>query len=824
MATSLGVHRKAEFDARPERAWLEVAIALLAGLGAGLGARSCGRPDWGAVVCLLFAGWWIWRAHRFGALVCLLAWLGTLETPAATWPCWRFGADSILGEADETWSLGIRRVGSLAISTSGAARHEDWDARAARGLVIGTGGDLARPNEWVLGLESTPPMPFASGLGRRPLAELPSARLFLDSESLVRLGPAPRTLVRWLWDQVTGPPLLMPPTTWRSRLLSAASAVERAAGLPHGLGQALWLGEASALDGGLRDIMTRTGTRHLLAISGMHVALMVVFWLWPLSRGVALLLRRALLPYALDAPLDRAPSARQRRLLVVAQRGEWLVLCLGLLLFAGIAGGSAPVWRAAVVVALGLGASHIGPLGRRPDALNLWGAALTIELLAGTRGLASVSLQLSYAATLGLILLMPAMARWLQRALMRGLERLPGLEAWHPGWARAPWTSLPRGCARWIAWSLGASLVAVVATIPIAWMTFGELAPIGVLMTSLCLVPVAWLLIAGWPLLLLAAVGGPDLGWGLLPASELWARLLAWADSLPGTPILLPERPAWMLVLPLVLLALAQLDVRAERRHLRARRQGLWYAGALFSAGVCLLPWTAAPPRPHVIALDVGHGTAVLLRTERDETWIFDAGSRDRLGLWSQALRPQLSRWESTAPHIILSHGDRDHWNGLPALVERLPPAAWYGYQVREVELPPGTPTSDIESGATQLRSGATRLTLWRGGPFPGNEGSRSLLVESGGQRLLLSGDAEAEGLRALLEFWPPNRHVETLLMPHHGSDTSELEAALQRWQPEHLWISKSGTAQLEPEIQRRDLNFSTTSATGPLTWPKTSQ
>jgi ComEC/Rec2-related protein len=829
-ATSLDVHWKAENEdgaARPERAWLDVAIALLAGLGAGLAARSFGRPDLGAVLCLGFASWWIWREHRFGALVCFLAWLGTLGAQPATWPCWTYGVDAV-GE----WSLGVRRAGALAQSGTRPIDADEWDARAARGLVMGTGGMLARPGETVLGLESTPPMPFAGGLDRAPTRDTHLARLTLDPEALVRLAPAPQTLVRWLWERVAGPPELMPPPAWRTRLLSAASGVERAAELPHGLGQALWLGESSALDSELRDVMTRTGTRHLLAISGMHVALMVVFWLWPLARVCAVMMRRAVLPYAsfhhgqpaATGSIAAAPASRRRWLLALAKRSEWILLCIGLLMFAGFAGGSAPVWRAAVVVALGLGASHIGPLGRRPDALNLWGAALTIELLAGTRGLASVSLQLSYAATLGLILLMPAMSRWLERALVRGLARFPGMEAWRPGWARAPWTCLPRGCARWVAWSLGASLVAVLATIPIAWMTFGEIAPIGVLMTSLCLVPVAWLLIAGWPLLLVASLGGPCVGWGLRPASELWARLLAWADSMPGTPILLPERPIWILVLPLILLAFGQLDLRQERRHLRARRQGLWRAGALIVAGVCLLPWSVAPPRPEVIALDVGHGTAVLIRTERHETWIFDAGSRDRLGVWSRALRPQLSRWESGAPYVVLSHGDRDHWNALPALVERLPPAAWYGAQVLEVEVPPGTPAADIDSGATRLRTGATSLTLWRGGAFHGNEGSRSLLVESAGQSLLLSGDAEAEGLRALLDFWPPERTVDTLLMPHHGSDTADLEAALRRWQPQRLWVSKSGTAQLEAEILRRKLSLTTTNASGALSWPETSK
>lgn len=770
-----------------------MALALAVGIGAaGLGRES------GALVCALAGCVWIWRGWGLGAVFCLVGFAGQVAGAVA--------------EPAAVWSWGSERVGA-------------WRVAEGRfGPVIGAqtvGGSpgLARPGERVAWLEGSPPKRYAGALEPGDAR----GRLWVEADALVRLAPVPTSLAGWAWRRVrawwAGPDALDPRPSWRGRLLVAAAELELAGGLPPGLGQALWLGESRALDPAVTDRFTRTGTRHLLAISGLHVGIIAALLVWPLTRIGARGLGALIALFARRA----GAHAKLRRL-------EWPLLAVALATFVVLTGAAPPVWRASFVVALGLGSSHVGRLGRRVDGLNLWGVALTFEWLAGGRAADSLSLQLSYTAALGLILFFAPTARWLRAHLRAALVIVPGLEDWRPAWARPAWTSLPVGVARLLALSLTASLVAVAATLPITWHHFGEWAPVGMVLTTVCLFPVAWLLVAGWPLMLLVALTsatglGTALGaWSVeqlvgAPARLLGA-LLAWGDGLPATPWLLPARPAWCVALPLVLLVLGRTLEPRGKREQRQRQRHLFNASAWLATAALLLPWTAAPATAEVHLLAVGHGTAAVVRTERDEVWIFDAGSRDRLGVWSRALEPLLASWEAGAPHVILSHGDGDHWNALARLVERVAPAIWYGHVPAELDLPPRVPRQDLDRGAMRLRDGATRLTLLRGGELPGNEGSRSLLVETNGQRLLLSGDAEGPGLRALLDDWPPGADLDVLLMPHHGSDSPHLDALLASLRPREIWISKSGEAQLEAELTRRKQPYRTTERDGRLSWP----
>lgn len=708
--------------------------------------------------------------------------------------------------------------------------------------VHGPEAQLARSGEQVLLLPGTPPRLRAEGFVPGPWSTagiLGSLRVAPDC--LVRLAPAPRSLLqRGLAGIRTRSGLGLRLTSWRRGLVRAAARIEEAAGtgLPRGLLAALLFGERAGLEHETKDLFTRTGTRHLLAISGLHVGLLAALILLPVTRLLARLLARAWA--MLTTCAGRQPEEWTREPLAASL--EWPLLILGLLVFVPLAGGSPPVLRAAIVLGLGLGAGRVGRFGRRVDPLNLWGAALLLELLLATRPMGSLSVRLSYLATLGLILGMGSIANGLGAGLQRAIEVVPGAEGWRPAWARAPWTALLIAAERLVSLSLAASLAAVVATLPIAWSTFAEVSPIGVLLTPLCVPLLAWLLTLGWPLALCVAtatgLGAEGLadhlvrltGFALRPSGELMAGLLRWADGLPGTPVALPPRPELLLWIPLLALGAARLLVRSGQgpESMAMRRSRRWLeALALGVTGCLLLPWSPAPRVPEWIALDVGHGTACLLRLETGAIYAFDGGTRDRVGLWREALRPQLARWDGPDPVIILSHADRDHWSGLVDLIERYPPALWAGHLTPELDarLAPGTPRLDLESGSLQLSTGATRLQLVRGGPWAGNEGSRLLLMDvRDGAKLrrgIVTGDAEAEGLAAQLEhpLLVQSAPVEVLLLPHHGSDSPQIDALMHTTQPRRVWISAGGPAQLADELARRGLDPEETALEGPRSW-----
>jgi len=351
----------------------------------------------------------------------------------------------------------------------------------------------------------------------------------------------------------------------------------------------------------------------------------------------------------------------------------------------------------------------------------------------------------------------------------------------------------------------------VLATLPITWSVFGEVAPAGALLTLLVLPPFTALCLIAW----LGALAPTPL-WRA-PA-ELCARvlyaLLELGDALPGTPLALPARPAWVVAGATLLVFLALHRPRARR----------W---AALAWGIVLLPWSAAPRGLELHALDVGHGTAVLLRAPGLEALVYDCGSRDRRRVQPEAVAPLFARWEVARPVIVLSHPDRDHASALERLAARTPPRSTWGAAWEEapggsgsaqgpVRLAHGATRLDLTAGRLRLPSAAPELglTLIRGRLGAGNEGSRALLVAWRGERLLLLGDAEEEGLEGL--ELPPGP-LRLLLAPHHGSDAPGLGPLLERTPPREVWVSASEPPAIAPELERRGIPWRWTGAEGPL-------
>jgi competence protein ComEC len=536
-----------------------------------------------------------------------------------------------------------------------------------------------------------------------------------------------------------------------------------------GLLCALALGTTEGMPPERIDLFARTSTTHLLAISGWHVGLFAALLLFPL------------------ACLE--PRRRSSSLVLLG-------LGLVLLLFTGVAGGGKPVVRASIAFLLVLAARRrrtaSGAAPRRADGLSCLAAAFTLECLLDPAGIESLSLQLSYAATLGLLLGTGALTRALGRSRV---DEGPVLAP------RARLLSgLRRRLGRLAAGALAASGAAVLATLPATWSTFGEVAPAGIVLTPLCIGPIAALSIVAW--------AGMVVPWpGLTTSAEVAARalygILVLGDSLPGTPVVLPARPFAALVLA-VALAFLSLRRRAARRP------------ACLLAGVLLLPWSAAPAGLELHALDVGHGTALVMRAPGLEALVLDAGSRDRRGLAREALVPLLARWDVARPTVVVTHADRDHAGALERIATRWPGASWWGADPAQWFVrPPHAIRADLGPGwlAWEAPCPELGLRLVRGSEAAGNEGSRALEVRWRSERLLLCGDAE-ESMEAFSLRRGPLR---LLLAPHHGSDVPGLGSFLGRSPPEEVWISATAPPAVAPELDRRRIPWRWTARDGPL-------
>ena len=498
----------------------------------------------------------------------------------------------------------------------------------------------------------------------------------------------------------------------------------------------------------VEEAFRRSGTIHLLVVSGTQVS-WVLFVVLALGR-VRLSLRRAIVLPAL----------------VVA---AW---------YAAVAGGSAPVLRAAVMGGL-LAVAYARR--RDSDLENSLGLAALAQLLLHPLAVYDVGLQFSLAAVWGVGRLGP----WLRDVFLATLARL-GLP--------------PGGAGAWAAGQvlglLGASLGAVLAVAPLVSHYTQLRAPVAVL-ANLPTVPLTALLMAAAALHAPFALAGQPLGWlerGLVVLSEwLWA-CVRWFAALPGSHGWVYP-PPWIVVAGVYGLLLLAVLAIARRQH---RRAAFWTTAAALSLWAAEITPASAPVAATVTFLDVGQGDCTLLQLPEGHTLLVDAGgTRDgRFDVGARVVTPALRALRvPRLDMVVATHPHEDHIGGLRAVVEQqrvgtfldsgTVTASPMQYRLLQTIRDRSVRFVQAEAGQ-QFRLGAATVEVL-GPPVPPVRGTRSdlnnnsvvLRVRVGGTTLLLPGDAEAEQERWLLDRGVDLR-ADVLKVGHHGS----------RWSTSDRWLA----------------------------------
>jgi competence protein ComEC len=478
-----------------------------------------------------------------------------------------------------------------------------------------------------------------------------------------------------------------------------------------GLAAALVLGRRELLSGGRLDALRRSGLAHLLAVSGLHVGMVA---------GLA---------WALLGVVGVAPRTRRWLLLIV----------LGA--FALLAGGGAPVRRAALAAGLYLSARQ---LGRPLLGLPTIAAVIAGLLLAEPAALLEPSFQLSAVVTLALVRWVAPLAIWLR-----------------------PWL-------RRFAPAVAVALVAQATSSPLLGHHFGAV-PLLAAPANLAAVPVGFVAVA---VSLLAALAGLLLGVLALLGDllDLFARA-AVAGSVPCPP--LPD---------LLAFALAALGVLALSASRRARAGGL-FAAVVFPLWL-LVPWPRTPRGWELRLLPVRDGAAVLVR-HVDAAFLVDAGSSPR-----EAARALRGLGVRRLAALVLTHTDSDHTGGAAEVMRTTSVGAVVfpalaGERSEIVELrrlarSKGIAEVGVVRGIRLHLAECPCDVLWPGVASSGNDNDDSLVMRctAGGVGLLLAGDVEASGERALLAAGPSPLRADLLQLPHHGSRTSSTPALLAAVRP----------------------------------------
>jgi competence protein ComEC len=515
--------------------------------------------------------------------------------------------------------------------------------------------------------------------------------------------------------------------------------------------RALVLGDRSRLDPELWDRFARSGTAHLLSVSGLHVA-------WVLAAG----------------QLAAGALLRRCRSLWWLRRARALALGAGAALavaYAALTGLEVPALRASAMAFAGAVALASGRAAAGWNALALAGLA---ALASDPAALFEGGGQLSFAAVAGLLAWQPP------RALLRGalhataaatLATAP-LLAWIGG-------TLPLGTL--VANVLAVPFFALLLALGLAGAVVGLLWPAAaapaISAAALALRGVEWLespdllAAAGWPHVFAGALAAAGLGWRVAArGGGRTGRVLAWgAAPIALLALAAPVRNACVAHPRWTFLDVGQGDAVLLQSGCRAwlidagDRRGLWDSGrrvvapALRALGVRRLEALAIT---HADRDHIGGARAVLERVAVVELWMTRAAARSGAG---RALRARAARR--------------------------------------------GVPVRLLAAGARLAAPGVGIAVVWppaRLDPPSANHGSLVLRIDTRWGCALLSGDAPAVVERALAPDLAP---CALLKLGHHGSRTSSDARWLDAVRPAVAVVSageRSRSPLPHPEVRAR--------------------
>lgn len=514
--------------------------------------------------------------------------------------------------------------------------------------------------------------------------------------------------------------------------------------------KALVIGDRSAIPSHTRETLSRIGSAHLLAISGLHVGMIA---------SLAFFFFRRLL------------SSFERILLAAwSTRGAALLSVMPVLFYGLLAGMSPSTQRAVIMTMLFLVAQL---LEREQDPVNTLAIAALVILVFEPTALFDVSFQLSFSAVFSILF------------VMKSLSIVSTLR------------SHPLGILKRLTLLLLVSTSAVLGTLPLTLYYFNQVSLIGPF-TNCIMIPLVGFLVL--PLGLAAVL--------FLPVSETVSLLLMKASALALEGVL--ELAGLFAQIPLAAVNMVTPSVLETALFyaffwtLFRVRVSIWA-----KIGLCVVLLLIIVDVSYwvqkrffsrnlaITVLDVGQGQAVLIELPNGNCMLVDGGGfhDSRFDMGQRVVAPLLWRKKiATVETLVLSHPHPDHLNGLLFIARH--------FNVRELWTNRDTGQSphyhellgiaskkgfDVlgpdELNTPRVLENVVFEVFYpppdflkrkkRDGWRTTNNNSLVIKITWNNISLLLPGDIEAEGEQELVTLAGNALKSDVLVVPHHGSKTS---------------------------------------------------
>ncbi len=505
--------------------------------------------------------------------------------------------------------------------------------------------------------------------------------------------------------------------------------------------EALLLGERERMDPEIVRSLQHAGIFHLFAISGAHIAI-ISFLLFSIFS-----------------------------IFKLPERTNYVLLILFLSFYAFLVEGRPSIMRATIMALAYL----LGKLiWRNVNLLNTLSLSAFILLLFNPMNLFNLGFQLTFIATLSIILFFPKVIKYLPRLPLRISEILT------------------------------VSITAQLGVLPFIASAFNRVT-FSSLALNLAAIPLVGMIMALGYIFLLFSLLNPFLAGILARFIDFIVGVLISTshlfDSIPALSFRIPT-PSPLIILGYFLF----LGLLLVPKKFRGQKLVNSVCYAVFLLTIVIYPFSSSSKTLKATFIDVGQGDSILVEFPGQKKMLIDGGGtpEDTFDIGEYVVSPFL--WKKgikKVDYLVLTHAHPDHMNGLKAVArnfrimefwEAFSPQNNASYEELKRHLSSKTIQRRMFRGQEEMIDGVKIEVLnpARASPYISsihNDQSLVLRISFGQTALILTGDMGEEVEIELVQS-PFSLLSQVMKSPHHGSDSSSSEEFLQAVAPAFVIIS----------------------------------